>query len=89
MRHLFNRNKINNEDIPELKSPQQELSNDVLHMSIACVHVEQLAIKIFVMLGVILMTTHFLYPITGVNVCMGFLQFFFTIENKILETTYI
>ena len=41
--------KINNEDILALKSPQQELSNDVLHMSIACVHVEQLAIKIFVM----------------------------------------
>ena len=49
MRHLFDRNKINNEDILEPRSPQQELSNEVLHMSIACVLVEQLAIKIFVM----------------------------------------
>lgn len=46
--NLFKKSKINNDDILELKSPQQELSNDVLHMSIACVHVEQLAIKIFV-----------------------------------------
>jgi len=45
--HLFKRNKISNEDTLVIKSPQWELSDDVLHIPIACVLVELLTFKIY------------------------------------------
>ena len=45
---IFKRNKISNGDISRLKSPQWELSDDVLHMTIACVLVELLPFKMYV-----------------------------------------
>jgi len=46
--YLFKRNKISNEDILRLKSPQWELSDDVSHMPIACVLFKILPFKIYV-----------------------------------------
>jgi len=46
--YLFKRNKISNEDNLRLKSPQRELSDDVLHMPIARVLVEILPFKIYI-----------------------------------------
>jgi len=74
---LFKRNKISNEDLLRLKSPQWELSDDVLHMPIACVLVEILLFKIYITHG-----WFWWLPIWGEH--MDFLQIFFTSEDKML-----
>ena len=78
--------KISNEDILRLPSPQWELSDDVLHMPLACVLAELLPFKIYV--------THewfwwlpFSLP-QNWGKRMDFTKFFFTTEERILGTTF-